>query len=145
MTVREAKYEDLQGLLELYTHLHEKSVPPIDETVKGVWEKILKNPNHHVIVAEIDGRVAASCTLLIVENLTHGMRPFGLVEYVVTHSAYRKRGCGAAVLRYARELCVKENCYKRMLITGTKEESTLRFYERAGFSSQGETAFVEWL
>jgi len=49
------------------------------------------------------------------------------------------------VLRYARELCVKENCYKRMLITSTKEESTLRFYERAGFSSQGETAFVEWL
>ena len=145
MTVREAKYEDLQGLLELYTHLHETSVPLIDETVEGVWEKILKNSNHHVIVAEIDGRVAASCTLLIVENLTHGMRPFGLIEYVVTHSAYRKRGCGAAVLRYARELCVKENCYKRMLITSTKEESTLRFYERAGFSSQGETAFVEWL
>lgn len=145
MTVREAKYEDLQGLLELYTHLHEKSVPLIDEAAERAWEKILKNSNHHVIVTEIDGRVTASCTLLIVENLTHGMRPFGLVEYVVTHSAYRKRGCGAAVLRYARELCVKENCYKRMLITSTKEESTLRFYERAGFSSQGETAFVEWL
>ena len=145
MTVREAQYEDLQELLELYTHLHEKSVPAIDGKAEKVWMEILKNPNHHVIVAEIDGKVAASCTLLIVRNLTHGLRPFGLIEYVVTHGEYRKRGCGGAVLRYARELCVRENCYKRMLITGTKEDSTLRFYERAGLSSEGETAFVEWL
>lgn len=145
MTVREARYEDLQGLLELYTHLHEKSVPPMDATLEKVWEEILKNPDHHVIIAEIDGQVAASCTLLIVRNLTHGLRPFGLIEYVVTHSDYRKRGCGTAVLRYARELCVRENCYKRMLITGSREESTLRFYERAGFASEGETAFVEWM
>ncbi len=145
MVVREAKRKDLEGLLELYTHLHEKSAPPIDDKVEGVWEQIEKNPNHHVIVAEIDGRVAASCTLLIVRNLTHGLRPFGLIEYVVTHSDYRKQGCGAAVLRYAGELCVRENCYKRMLITGAKEESTLRFYERAGFSKEGETAFVQWL
>lgn len=145
MIVREARCDDLQGLLELYTHLHEKSVPVVDETVTGVWEKMLKNPDQHVIVAEIDGRVAASCTLVIVPNLTHGQRPFGLIEYVVTHGEYRKRGCGAAVLRYAEELCVRENCYKRMLITGTKEESTLRFYQRAGFSSEGETAFVQWL
>lgn len=144
MIVREARYDDLRGLLELYTHLHEKTVPAVDETVTGVWKKILNNPDHHVIVAEADGRVAASCTLLIVLNLTHGQRPFGLIEYVVTHGDYRKQGYGAAVLRYAEELCVKENCYKRMLITGTKEESTLRFYERTGFSSQGETAFVQW-
>lgn len=144
MIVREARYDDLRGLLELYTHLHEKTVPAVDETVTDVWKKILNNPDHHVIVAEADGRVAASCTLLIVPNLTHGQRPFGLIEYVVTHGDYRKQGYGAAVLRYAEELCVKENCYKRMLITGTKEESTLRFYERTGFSSQGETAFVQW-
>lgn len=144
MIVREARYDDLRGLLELYTHLHEKMVPAVDEIVTDVWKKILNNPAHHVIVAEADGRVAASCTLLIVPNLTHGQRPFGLIEYVVTHGDYRKQGYGAAVLRYAEELCVKENCYKRMLITGTKEESTLRFYERTGFSSQGETAFVQW-
>lgn len=145
MTVREAQREDLAGLLDLYTHLHEKSVPPIGERAKKVWEEILVNPSHHVIVAEVDGKIAASCTLIIVPNLTHGFRPFGLIEYVVTHGDFRKRGCGAAVLQYARELCGKEDCYKRMLMTGTKEESTLRFYERAGFESDGETAFVEWL
>lgn len=145
LTVREARSEDLQGLLELYTHLHEKSIPPITGQVENVWKKILTNPDHHVIVAEIDGRIAASCTLVIVWNLTHNVRPFGLIEYVVTHKDYRKRGCGAAVLRYARELCLKNDCYKRMLITGSSQESTLRFYERAGFSSAGETAFVEWM
>ena len=32
-----------------------------------------------------------------------------------------------------------------MLLTGSKEESTLRFYERAGYNSKDKTAFIQWL
>ena len=40
---------------------------------------------------------------------------------------------------------MKENCYKIMLLTGTKDEKTLRFYEHAGFNSSDKTAFIQWL
>ena len=45
----------------------------------------------------------------------------------------------------AREIAEKENCYKMMLLTGTKSESTLRFYNNAGYNSADKTAFVQWL
>lgn len=32
-----------------------------------------------------------------------------------------------------------------MLLTGSKEESTLRFYESAGYNKKDKTAFIQWL
>ena len=32
-----------------------------------------------------------------------------------------------------------------MLLTGSKKESTLKFYERAGYNSSDKTAFIQWL
>ena len=32
-----------------------------------------------------------------------------------------------------------------MLLTGSKEEATLRFYEKAGYNRKDKTAFVQWL
>ncbi len=32
-----------------------------------------------------------------------------------------------------------------MLLTGSKEESTLNFYQNAGYNSTDKTAFIQWL
>ena len=32
-----------------------------------------------------------------------------------------------------------------MLLTGSKEKSTLNFYEQAGYNSKDKTAFVQWI
>ena len=143
--IREAKQADLEGLLVLYTHLHEKSVPPDSPQRAEIWARILNNPDYHIIVAEEDGQIVSSCTCLIVPNLTHGLRPYALIENVVTHAEWRKRGLATACLDYARSLAVEQDCYKIMLMTGSKEESTLRFYERAGYSRGDKTAFSQWL
>ena len=34
---------------------------------------------------------------------------------------------------------------RMMLLTGSKNESTLRFYENAGYNSADKTAFIKWL
>lgn len=39
----------------------------------------------------------------------------------------------------------KENCYKMMLLTGSKKTETLRFFEKAGYNSSDKTAFIQWL
>ncbi len=83
--------------------------------------------------------------LVIVENLTRGQRSYALIENVVTHENFRGRGCASKILEAAKEIAVRRNCYKIMLMTGSKQESTLNFYRRAGYNSNDKTAFVRWL
>ena len=142
--VREATDNDLGELLELYTHLNNNVMPTTNERAEDVWTKIRKDANHHVIVAEYDGRIVSSCILLIVPNLTHNQEPYALIENVVTHTDHRNRGFASAVLESARDIAVGEGCYKISLMTGSKRDSTLRFYENAGYNRNDKTAFIRW-
>ena len=143
--VREARIEDLDELLRLYLFLHEDSIPEMSEHLEKTWNQIIEDPNHHLIVNEIDGKIVSSCVCVIIPNLTRNVRPYAFVENVVTHADYRGRGLARECLNYAKEISEKENCYKMMLLTGSKKSETLRFYENSGYNSGDKTAFVQWL
>lgn len=140
---RYIKQEELQELLALYRQLHADD-PELacDQALTSLWEAVLNDPSQHYLVVEEEGRLVASCVLVIVQNLTRGARPYGLIENVVTHSEYRKRGYGSAVLQKALAIAREKNCYKVMLLTSSKEESTFRFYEKAGFIRGKKTGFI---
>ena len=143
--VREARIEDLDELLRLYLFLHEDSIPEMSEHLEKTWNQIIEDPNHHLIVNEIDGKIVSSCVCVIIPNLTRNVRPYAFVENVVTHADYRGRGLARECLNYAKEISEKENCYKMMLLTSSKKSETLRFYENSGYNSGDKTAFVQWL
>ena len=143
--IREAKSEDLNAILELYLYLHEDSIPEHDVHLEKTWKQIVKDPNHHLIVNEVDGKIVSSCVCVIIPNLSRGVRPYAFVENVVTHADYRKKGYAHECLDYAKQIAQKENCYKMMLLTGSKKPETLAFYEHAGYNSTDKTAFIQWL
>lgn len=143
--VREARIEDLNALLELYLFLHDDSIPETDEHLTNVWDMIIEDPNHHLLVNEIDGKIISSCVCVIIPNLTRNVRPYAFVENVVTHGDYRGKGYATECLDYAKKIAEKENCYKMMLLTGSKKPETLRFYENAGYNSSDKTAFIQWI
>jgi ribosomal protein S18 acetylase RimI-like enzyme len=143
--VREIADADFEGLMNLYMQLHDNPFPKKDERVMAIWERILADHDHHVIVCEEDGKIVSSCVCVIIPNLTHGQRPYAFIENVITDEKYRGRGLATACLDFARDIAVRENCYKIMLLTGSKKESTLRFYERAGYNKNDKTAFISWL
>ena len=143
--VREIRKNELGELLELYLFLHETSVPKMTEHLKNTWNIIIEDKNHHIIVKEIDGKIVSSCVCVIIPNLTRNIRPYAFIENVVTHSAYRGNGYATECLNYAKEIAIKENCYKIMLLTGSKEEATLNFYTNAGYNSSDKTAFIQWI
>ena len=143
--VREVFENELGELLKLYLHLHEKSVPEMTEHLKNTWEMIVQDKNHHIIVNEIDGKIVSSCVCVIIPNLTKSIRPYAFIENVVTNEDYRGKGYATECLDYAKEIAVKSNCYKIMLLTGSKKETTLSFYRNAGYNSLDKTAFIQWL
>lgn len=143
--IREITENDFDQLLGLYMQLHDNPFPEKSERVLAVWNNILADENHHIIVAEEDGNIVSSCVCVIIPNLTRGQRPYAFVENVITDEKYRKKGLATACLDYARELAQRKNCYKMMLLTGARQESTLRFYEQAGYNKNDKTAFIQWL
>jgi GNAT superfamily N-acetyltransferase len=52
---------------------------------------------------------------------------------------------GTECLNYAKDIAEKANCYKMMLLTGSKEEATLNFYKKTGYNSTDKTAFIQWI
>ena len=143
--IREVRKEDFNELMSLYMQLHNNPMPEQTEEIMKLWEQIIEDKNHHIIVAEEDGKIISSCVCVIILNLTHGQRPYAFIENVITDANYRKRGLATACLDYAKEIAKKENCYKMMLLTGSKEESILKFYEQAGYNRKDKTAFIQWL
>ncbi|MGN0484501.1 MAG: GNAT family N-acetyltransferase [Lachnospiraceae bacterium] len=143
--VREAKRSDLKEILQLYLFLHETSVPEDSDDLRKTWDAILNDENHHLIICEVDGKIVASCVCVIIPNLTRNVRPYAFIENVVTHKDYRKKGYATACLNFARQISEENHCYKMMLLTGSKEESTLQFYRNAGYSSSDKTAFIQWI
>lgn len=143
--VREAVKEDLEQVLRLYLHLHEQSVPALSEHLMSTWNQIVEDENHHLIIKTVENKIVSSCVCVVIPNLTRNVRPYAFVENVVTHGDYRGRGYATECLNYAKEIAVKQNCYKIMLLTGSKEQKTLEFYRKAGYNSADKTAFIQWI
>ena len=143
--VREIDCNELTELLELYLHLHENTVPDTTEILNNAWNTIVQDKNHHIIVNEVNGKIVSSCVCVIIPNLTRDVRPYAFIENVVTHKDYRGKGYATQCLNYAKEIAIKENCYKMMLLTGSKDDMTLSFYNNAGYNSADKTAFIQWL
>jgi GNAT superfamily N-acetyltransferase len=141
LAIRKAVDSDLQAVLDLYQHLHSHDDPlPDTDRVKLSWRNVLKRTD--IFLGFNGAQLVASCTLVVVPNMTRGTRPYALIENVVTHADHRRKGFGRQMLQHALAEAWAADCYKVMLLTGSRREETLRFYEAAGFSRGVKTAFV---
>lgn len=143
--VREAKQEDLKKILELYLCLHEESIPEQSNCLSNTWKQILEDENHHLIVNEVEGKIVSSCVCVVIPNLTRNVRPYAFLENVVTHTDFRGHGLASEYLEYAKQIAKQHNCYKMMLLTGSRNKEILDFYKNAGYNSSDKTAFIQWL
>ena len=139
--IRPALPDDLGGVLALYRHLNADDPPPAPDAAAAAWSALLGSGLTTVVVAEEAGVLAATCTVVVVPNLTRKARPYGVIENVVTHPDHRRAGLGRGVLSAALDIAWRADCYKVMLATGSRREETLRFYEGAGFERGGKTFF----
>lgn len=140
--IRLVRSEELPQLLELYRHLNEDD-PVLDpQEIQELWQEILADEHMKIIVAEVQGVIAASCVLVIIRNLTRGARPYGLIENVVTHADYRRQGLGRLVMGQAIEYAREHDCYKVMLLTSSRTPGVQDFYENCGFQKGVKTGFI---
>jgi GNAT superfamily N-acetyltransferase len=140
IVIRPIERADLPTLLALYQHLNAED-PMLDlPLAERRFAEILVHPGMTIFAAFAGDQAVSSVTLVVIPNLTRGGASYALIENVVTHANYRQRGLAAMVIRKATETAWERNCYKVMLLTGSKDPATLRFYANCGFA-QDKTGF----
>lgn len=146
--IRKASAADAQALKTLYFE-HLTNYPPKEEQDMTKWEYLLEkfaqDDNMYLLVLEENGIVVSSVQMAIIESLTHNVRPFAVIENVVTHFEHRNRGYASALLEEAAEIAKQKGCYKISLETGSNKESTLNFYRKNGFEIDAKHACLKRL
>jgi GNAT superfamily N-acetyltransferase len=142
-SVRELEPSELDALIELYAHLHERDDPlPARAALERVWRELCSDPRSLCLGAFRGGELLASCTVAIALNLTRGARPYAVVENVVTHAEHRREGLGRAVLEEAIRRAWALDCYKVMLLSGANRADQHGFYKRVGFDRDAKQGFI---
>jgi GNAT superfamily N-acetyltransferase len=97
-----------------------------------------------ILILEESGKIVSTCYLNIIPTLTRNAASYAVIENVVTDAALRNQGFGKKLMAYALESAWKAGCYKVMLQTGSKKESTHKFYAACGFVAGEKFAFSVW-
>ena len=130
ITIRELEEEDLwNGFLVSLDSLKEAS--GIEKSkAKEIFEKINANPDHIIAVAELDGEIVGSATLLIESKFIHDGDLVGHIEDVVVDKEYQSQKIGKKIMNYLIEIAKNRGCYKTIL---NCTDDVKPFYEKLGF------------
>ena len=139
---RKASAADMEAVLALYRELRPDD-PAIDaEALPSLWRDVAEGEWSSVLVAEIEGEIAATCMLATLANLASGGRRIGVIEHVITANRFRRRGAGRMVLELALSQAWDAGCCKVMLLSGAQRAEARRVYEAIGFRGDVERGYV---
>lgn len=142
MDIRTLQEEDLNELLDLYSHLNTEDPTISPENLQDIWKRTSSSGIIEYIGLFSERKLVSSCQMVVIPNLTRGGLPYCLIENVVTHSDYQNEGFGKALLSQVIDIAWSKRCYKVMLMSGRKVDAVLNFYRSVGLSSDEKTAFI---
>ena len=131
--IRDIVETDIEnGFLESLDSLREAS--DLDRKIgEDILKKIIANPDHIIHVAEINGKIIGSTTLLIEQKFIHNGGRVGHIEDVVVSKEYEGRGIGIKLVSSLLKKAKMMNCYKTILDC---QDELIPFYERIGFKQE---------
>jgi len=130
ITIRELNKEDLQnGFLTTLDSLRQAS--NIDKNkAEKIFEKINSNQDHIIAVAELEGKVVGTTTLLIEQKFIHNGGLVGHIEDVVVDKNHQGKKIGEKIMKFLLEIANNRGCYKTILDC---TDDVKPFYEKLGF------------
>lgn len=142
MNIRKIKRNEMPALLELYAHYTSNLIPISEEKSQQIWDEIEANPGISYFVLEVEGRIVSSCILSITPSIIGGGDGYAVIEHVVTHDEYRRKGFARAILEFALNCAWEHGCTETMLLSGAGNEGAHRLYESLGFDQHKRKGFI---
>ena len=135
---RIATYSDVPSIVRLLVDdelgcLRERYENPIPETYYTAYELINGDPNHELIVAELNGEVIGTLHLMFLPSLSFqgGLR--AQVESVRVDTHHQNQGIGSDMMKWTIEHAKMRGTHIVQLTTHKSRADAHRFYERLGF------------
>lgn len=134
--LRQIEFEDIdKGFLEVLDNLVPADID--NEYAKQILRNIKSNPLHIIFVAEVDGKIIGTTTLLIEPKfINKGMR-VGYIEDVSIRKEYEGLGIGSKLVTYTTKHAVSEEGCKKILLYCSENNRT--FYEKLGYKLANDT------
>ena len=130
LIIRKIIESDLEnGFLESLDSLRKASNLE-QSSAKNILKNILENENHIIHVAELDGEIVGSTTLLIEPKFIHQGGFVGHIEDVAVKKEFEGQGIGMKLVLSLLDVAKERKCYKTIL---NCEDELVSFYEKIGF------------
>ncbi len=128
--IRELKKDDIwNGFLKSLDSL--KLASNIEKNkAEEIFDKINSNPDYIIAVAEIEGKVVGSTTLLIESKFIHQGGLVGHIEDVSVDKDFQGQKIGEKIMKYLLQVSKDRGCYKTIL---NCTDDVKVFYEKLGF------------
>ncbi|MFD5617461.1 GNAT family N-acetyltransferase [Streptomyces yangpuensis] len=138
LVIRPATEADLPAIVAMLADdpLGATRESPDDLTpYRTALERLIGDPNQHVVVAVRADRVVGTLQLTIVPGLSRKGATRAIVEGVRVHADERGSGLGTQFIEWAIEKSRAENCALVQLTSDVTRTDAHRFYERLGFTA----------
>lgn len=138
VTFREATATDLPQIVRLLADdplgaTRETLAEEIPEAYVSAFAAIEKDPNNHLIVADVAGTVAGTLQLTYIPGLTYTGGERAQIEGVRIAADERGRGLGQAMITWAIDQARARGCRVVQLTTDRQRPDAIRFYQKTGF------------
>ncbi|WP_329426407.1 GNAT family N-acetyltransferase [Streptosporangium sp. NBC_01495] len=141
-TVRTAFPEDLPAVLRVHAQRDsgDDGPGPISDLERQTWMRMMRSVDLTVYLAEVDGQVVGTATMMTMPNLTYGCAPTAFVEAVVIAAGHRRKGIATAIMHRLLSDARSANCNKVQLLSHKRHatDGAHRLYTSLGFEPEAE-------
>jgi GNAT superfamily N-acetyltransferase len=111
----------------------ERYEDPLPQAYYAAFEQIEVDPNHELVVAELNGEVIGTLHLMFLPSISFqgGLR--AQIESVRVDKNYQNRGIGSEMMNWIINRAEERGAYMVQLTSHQSRADAHRFYERLGF------------
>ncbi|MER0446968.1 GNAT family N-acetyltransferase [Streptomyces sp. Edi4] len=138
LKIRPARTEDIPAIVAMLADdpLGAVRESPDDLTpYRTAFDRLVDDPNQHVVVADRGGEVVGTLQLTVIPGLSRRGSTRSVIEGVRVHGAERGSGLGTQLIEWAVEESRRQGCQLVQLTSDASRADAHRFYERLGFEA----------
>ena len=140
VTIRLARREDVAAIVAMLADDHlgrarERVEDPLPPAYYEAFERVERDPNLTLVVAESEGRVVGCLQLAVLSGISSQGGTRGLLEDVRVATDCRSRGIGEQLVQWAIAEAKARGCNLVELLTHQTRVDAQRFYKRLGFAA----------